>query len=209
MQNGPICRVMAEPDGCLPFAVSGCQKKRFRPVPTLNEADLASAGLGAEAGEGGYQYCIEALPQHSQRAQVYQLLVAWAGYSEQTWENSENLPKVVVDDYWARQQTPEESAGDPDDPPDRAVSLGFISEAELLASLIKDRAEDVTVFQALVIKGASAEGICNKSSAEEKRNEEEEGGAGKFSLIKETVSNETGEASLIQDALRAVYVAQH
>ena len=88
---------MSRPDGCLPFAVSGRKKGRFR--PSLNEADLAVAGLGAEAGAGGFDYVIEELLRHRKKAGVYEFLVAWAGYDDQTWEIAENLPKVVVDDY--------------------------------------------------------------------------------------------------------------
>ena len=142
---------MIHPDGCLPFAVSGRKKERFR--PSLNEADLAAAGLGAEAGAGGFEYVIEELLRHRQKAGVYEFLVAWAGYEDQTWEISENLPKVVVDDYWACLEGPEESSDDPDDPPDRGLSTGIISDEDLMKSLIQDRVQDLHVFQAAMVLG--------------------------------------------------------
>ena len=107
---------MVRPDGCLPFAVSGRKKERIR--PSLNEADLAAAGLGAEAGAGGFEYVIEELLRHRKKAGVYEFLVAWAGYEEQTWEKAENLPKVVVDDYLARKEGSEDNEDDPEDPED-------------------------------------------------------------------------------------------
>ena len=147
MQHDPPCRGIIQPDGCLPFAVSGRQKGRFR--PSLNEADLAAAGLGAEVGAGGFEYVIEELLRHRQTAGIYELLVAWAGYEDQTWEITENLPKVVVANYWARLESSKESSDDPDDPPDRGLSIGIISDRDLLKSLI----EDLGVFQAAMVMG--------------------------------------------------------
>ena len=58
------------------------KKRRFR--PSLNEANLAAAGLGAEAGAGGFEYDIDELLMHREKAGIYEVLVAWAGYEDQT-----------------------------------------------------------------------------------------------------------------------------
>ena len=71
---------------------------------------MAAAGLGAEAAEGGLQYVIEELLRDRRKAGVYEFVVAWAGYEDQSWEKGENLPKVVVDDYWARNEDSEDGA---------------------------------------------------------------------------------------------------
>ena len=114
---------------------------------------MAAAGL--EAGAGEFEYVIEELLRHRQKAGVYEFLVAWAGYEDQTWEISENLPKVVVDDYWACLEGPEESSDDPDDPPDRGLSTGIISDEDLMKSLIQDRVQDLhnVMFQAAMVLG--------------------------------------------------------
>ena len=56
-------------DGCLLFAISGRERRRLR--QSLNKAHLAAAGLGAEAGAGGFEYVIEELLRHTQKAGVY------------------------------------------------------------------------------------------------------------------------------------------
>ena len=79
--------------------------------------------------------------------------MAWAGYEDQTWEIAKNLPQVVVDDYWACLEGSEESSDDADDPPDRGLSTGLISDEDLLKSLIEDRIQDLHVFQAAMVLG--------------------------------------------------------
>ena len=106
---------------------------------------MAAAGLGAEAAEGGLQYVIEELLRDRRKAGVYEFLVAWVGYEEQTWEKAENLPKVVVDDYFARKEGSEDYEDDPEDPEDPPQPPVVVSERDLLASLIEDRIDDLRV----------------------------------------------------------------
>ena len=104
-------------------------------------------GLGAEAAEGGFRYVIEELLRDRRKAGVYEFLVAWAGYEDQSWGKCENLPTVAADDYWARKEGSEDDEDDPEDPEDPPPPPVVVSERDLLASLIEDRIDDLRVFQ--------------------------------------------------------------
>ena len=86
--------------------------------------------------------------------------LAWAGYEEQTWGKAENLPKVVVDDYFACKEGSEDNEDDPEDPEDPPQPLVVVSERDLLASLIEDRIDDLRVFQEM------ARGALKKKASE-------------------------------------------
>ena len=103
---------------------------------------------------------IEELLRDRRKAGVYEVLVAWAGYEDQSWEKGENLPKVVVDDYWARKEGSEDDEDDPEDPEDPPPPPVVVSERDLLASLIEDRIDDLRVFQ------ETARGALKKKASE-------------------------------------------
>ena len=95
---------------------------------------------------------IEELLRDRRKAGVYEFLVAWAGYDDQTWGKAENLPKVVVDDYLARKKGSEDNEDDPEDPEDPPPPPVVVSERDLLASLIENRIDDLRVFQEMARK---------------------------------------------------------
>ena len=69
------------------------------------------------------------------------------GYEDQSWDKGENLPKVVVGDYWARLEGSKDEEDGPDDAEDPPPPPVVVSERDLLASLIEDRIDDLRVFQ--------------------------------------------------------------
>ena len=130
---------------------------------------MATAGLEAEDAEGGFRYVIEELIRSRMNAGVDGCLVAWAGYEDQSWESAENLPKLVVDDYWARKECSDDDEDEPEDPPPPPV---VVLERDLIASLIEDRIGDVRVSQEMArraLKNKASESRAKRARSQSKK----------------------------------------